>query len=261
MKWGIRGGKNGRMRGCRRGLEFLPGGAEQGGTGAVWADSGCSSGEPAWKKRGDGAGRAASEGEDARGQNGAAEGECGAAGLRAAARRAEHCAEGAADGADDLGGGAIFSEDDHASGDADTGGCAYAGVCRGDFQDRTPVSGLAAGESARRDLADFAGECAADCLSGDRCAVPGGLGGRPECGAGIDGAESALFGAGAMAGRPGGDAGGAASIAGSWSGADSGVNAGRSGRMLPRGVAEGRRDFFLGGWSGGIGRRRWMQAA
>ena len=91
-------------------------------------------------------------------------------------------------------------------------------------------------------LQDLAGQCAADCLSGDGCAIPGGLGGRPECGAGIDGAESALLGAGAVAGRSGGDAGRAAGGDGAGSGADSGVDAGRGGRMLPRGVAEGRRD-------------------
>ena len=68
------------------------------------------------------------------------------------------------------------------------------------------------------------------------------IGGRPECGARTDGAESALLGAGALAGRSGGDAGGTAGGDGAGSGADSGVDAGRRGRMLPRGVAEGRRD-------------------
>ena len=68
------------------------------------------------------------------------------------------------------------------------------------------------------------------------------IGGRSQCGARIDGAESALLGAGAMAGRSGGDTGGAAGGAGAGGGADSGVDAGWRGRMLLRGVAEGGRD-------------------
>ena len=80
----------------------------------------------------------------------AAEGERGAAGVRAAAGRAEHRAEGAADGADDVGGGAVFSEDHHAAGNADAGGGAHAGGGGGDLPHRAPVSGLAAGGAARR---------------------------------------------------------------------------------------------------------------
>ena len=57
---------------------------------------------------------------------------------------------------------------------------------------------------------DGAGERAADCVSGDRFAVSRGERGGPERGAGIDGAEPALLGAGALAGRCGGDAGGTA---------------------------------------------------
>ena len=66
--------------------------------------------------------------------------------------------------------------------------------------------------------------------------------GRPECGAWIDGAESALLGAGSVAGRPGGDARGPAGVDGAGGGADSGVDAGRRGGMLLRGVAEGARN-------------------
>ena len=46
--------------------------------------------------------------------------------------------------------------------------------------------------------------------------------------------------AGALAGRRGGDTGGVARGDGAGSGADSGVDAAGGGRMLPRGVAEGR---------------------
>ena len=78
------------------------------------------------------------------------------------------------------------------------------------------------------------------CVSGDRCSVPRGFSRRPERGPRIDSAESALLGAGAMAGRSGGDAGWVAGGNGTWSGADSGVDAGRGGRVLLRRVAEGR---------------------
>ncbi len=80
----------------------------------------------------------------------------------------------------------------------------------GDLPHRAPFSGLAAGASCGRAAEDFAGQRAADCVSGDRFAVPGGLGGRPKCRARADGAEPALLGAGALAGRSGGDSGGTA---------------------------------------------------
>ena len=121
----------------------------------------------------------------------------------------------------------------------------------------------AAGGSAE----DVAGECAADCVSGDGRAVPGGERGGPERGAGIDGAESALLGAGALAGRRGGDAGRAAGGDGAGGGADSGVDAAGSGRVLPRGVAEGRRDgdgaafFPVVDGAARTGRRRWTRRA
>ena len=66
---------------------------------------------------------------------------------------------------------------------------------------------LPAGVASRGSAADVAGQCAADRISGDRFAVPGGLGRRPECGARTDGAEPALLGTGALAGRSGGDPG------------------------------------------------------
>ncbi len=68
--------------------------------------------------------------------------------------------------------------------------------------------------AARGAAADIAGKCAADRVSGDGFAVPGGVGGRAERGTRIDGAESALLGAGALAGGSGGDAGGIARGAG-----------------------------------------------
>jgi hypothetical protein len=68
------------------------------------------------------------------------------------------------------------------------------------------------------------------------------VGRRPERGAGTDGAEPALLGAGALAGRSGRDAGGIAGGDGAGGGADSGIDAGRGRRLFPRGVAEGRRD-------------------
>ena len=95
-------------------------------------------------------------------------------------------------------------------------------------------------ETARGAAADVAGECAADCVSEMDAQYRVVSGGGPERGAGIDGAESALLGAGALAGRSGGDAGGAAGGDGAGGGADSGVDAGGRGRMLSRGVAEGR---------------------
>jgi hypothetical protein len=242
LKRGICGGNSRRMRGREWKLAPAPGGTGRGGAGAVWEDSGSAPGEPAGADRGYGAGRTTAAGADAGGADGAAEGECGAAGLRTAAGRQEYRAEGAADGADDLGGGTVFPEDDYPSGDADAGSSAHAGGSRGDLQDRPQVSGLPAGGAARGPVADLAGECAADCFSGDRCAVQGRIGRRPECGPGIDGAVSALLGAGAVAGRSGGDAGGTASVDAARGGADSGVDAGRGGRLLPRGVAEGRRD-------------------
>ena len=89
-------------------------------------------------------------------------------------------------------------------------GGAHAGGGGGDLPHRAPLSGLVAGGAAQRSAADVAGQRAADCVSGDGRAVPGGVGGRSQCGPGIDGAEPALLGAGALAGRPGGDAGGVA---------------------------------------------------
>ena len=74
----------------------------------------------------------------------------------------------------------------------------------------------------------------------DRFAVPRSERGRPERGPGIDGAESALLRAGALARRCSGDTGGLARSDGAGSRADSGVDSAGGGRMLPRGVAEGR---------------------
>ena len=91
------------MRSSRGG--FLRGRTGPGGAGAIWEDLGPTTSEPAGANRGDGAGRAAFAGEDARGEHGAAEGERSAVGLRAAAGDAEYRAEGAAGGIDDLGGG------------------------------------------------------------------------------------------------------------------------------------------------------------
>ena len=86
-------------------------------------------------------------------------------------------------------------------------------------------------------LATSRANCAADCVSGAGLAVPGGDGGGPERGAGADGAEPALLGTGAVAGRSGRDAGGIAGVAGAGCGGDSGVDAARGGRMFLPGVA------------------------
>ncbi len=52
-----------------------------------------------------------------------------------------------------MGCGAIFSEDDYATRNADAGGGAYAGGGGGDFQNRAPVCGQAAGNDAQGRLA------------------------------------------------------------------------------------------------------------
>ena len=146
------------MRDWSSGSGALAGGVGQGGVGTIRqnpgqapcqppgadGDSGPVAGESARTDGCDGAGREAALCQDARRVDGAAEGERCAAGIRAAAGGAEHRAEGAADGTDDLGGGAFFSEDDHPAWDTDPGGGAHPGGCRGDLPDRTPVCGLAA---------------------------------------------------------------------------------------------------------------------
>ena len=87
---------------------------------------------------------------------GAADAEPGAAGIFAELQQAEHCVEGAADGDDDVCGGAIFYADHHAAGNDDGAGGARPGIGRGDFQDRASLLG----EPARRDAAGRADDVA-----------------------------------------------------------------------------------------------------
>ena len=174
--------------------------------------------------------------------DGAAEGESSTTGLRKAQGGTEHRIEGASDGADDLGGGAVFSEDNYATGDADPGGGAHTGGSRGDLPDRAPVPGLDAGGAAGGTAEDLAGECAATGVSPAGFAVQSGVRRRSQCGAWLDGAEPPLLGTGALAGESGGDTGRLAGGDGAKSGTDCGIDARRSGRMFSRGVAEGRRN-------------------
>lgn len=63
------------------GVEFVPGGAGQRGVGAVWEDSGSTAGALSGSNCGDSASGAIAAGENARRSDGAAEGQCGAAGV------------------------------------------------------------------------------------------------------------------------------------------------------------------------------------
>ncbi len=152
-------------------------------------------------------------------------------------------------------------------GTVDGAGGAHPGGSRGDFPHRAPVCGVAAGGAARRATANLAGQCAADRVSEDGRTVPGGDGRRPKCGAGIDGAEPALLGAGALAGRSGRDTGGATGDADAGGGTDSGIDARWGGRMLLRRVAEGPRDgdgaalFPLVDGAGATGLEQWTRQA